>query len=259
MKTMLYLVAAFGLAANAGADPNRYEWRSFGGVNIDLLPLFSWWTYVSRATNQPMDITEMDKDKFVVVSNEWARLPPRPLPEWFRIVGDESGITIVGSMWRMNAEIESAPMLLKHETIYIQDPPTREIHDFKVARSEYLALQGAQNNDVLSEQLMQSNIQAEAVALLQTNVQPNIPPGAPPVNRPTPRTLQRDSVMTISNLNSAHARTVARAGQLAPLEKYLATFPDKNVYWLDHFAKRTGKKIDGIEVYDLGAAAELTY
>jgi len=43
------------------------------------------------------------------------------------------------------------------------------------------------------------------------------------------------------------------------LNKYFAPFPDRRVYWIDHFALRTGTQQDGLEIYDLGAAAGLTY
>jgi hypothetical protein len=47
--------------------------------------------------------------------------------------------------------------------------------------------------------------------------------------------------------------------RLGALRNYLATFPSPKVYHLDHFALRTGRQIDGLDVYDLGAAAGLNY
>ena len=129
---MQCLVALILLAATAGADPNRYEWRTFGGVNVDLKPLFGWWAFVSRSTNEPVILTQVDSNKLAVISNLWAHLPPRPLPTWSRIMAREDGISVAGAMWKVNATIEPAPMMLKQETIYIKDPPIREIEDYKL-------------------------------------------------------------------------------------------------------------------------------
>ena len=41
---------------------------------LDLQPLFRWWTFVSQATNGPLDITGMDSNKLAVVSNLWVHL-----------------------------------------------------------------------------------------------------------------------------------------------------------------------------------------
>jgi hypothetical protein len=67
------------------------------------------------------------------------------------------------------------------------------------------------------------------------------------------------SALMISNMTANHARNQYRDGQIAPLQKYLSSFPDTNIYWLDHFAVRTGKQIGGLEVYDLGNAEGMTY
>jgi hypothetical protein len=261
MKVAFCLIVALSLANRAWADPNRYAWRSFGGVNVDLQPLFAWWNHVSRNSNQPaMDLTEMNSNKLVEISNMWAQLPPRPLPDWIRITSSEDKIVVVGSMWKIDATIEPAPMMVKHQTIYLQNPPVKEIHDYKQARATRDALQNAQNQDVSYEDFMMTNIQAQADAL-RTNYASSATssiPGAVNYYAQAVR-LEQNSVLTVSNMNSAHARTQYRDGQIAPLESYLNTFPDKNVYWLDHFAMRTGKKIDGLEVYDMGVATGMTY
>jgi hypothetical protein len=261
MKIVFYLIVAFLLVDRVWADPNRYEWRSFGGANVGLQPLFAWWALVSRNSNQPaIDLTEMNSYKLVAISNMWAQLPPRPLPDWIRITSPEDKIVVVDSMWKLDATIEPAPTMVKHETIYLLNPPVKEIHDYKQARAARDALQNAQNQDVSYEDFMKTNIQAQADAL-RTNYAPSATssvPGAMNYYAQTVR-LQQNSVLTVSNMNSAHARTQYRDGQIAPFESFLNTFPDKNVYWLDHFAMRTGKKIDGLEVYDMGIATGLTY
>lgn len=255
MKTVLCFIAALGLLARADADPNRYPWRSFGAVNVDLQPLFAWWTFASETTNSPLDLTQMDSAKLAAVSNLWERLPARPLPDWFKISGRENQITIVGSRWRVDAVVAPAPMMLKHQVIYLEDPPVKEIEDFKLARSAYNTLLNAQGDEANSEQLMESNLQVEAAAMLvRTNVAV-VPPAA--VSQGL--AMQRDLILANSNLVSAQQLRLTRDSQMAALGAYLTRFPDTNVYWLDHFALRTGRQIDGIEVYDLGAAPGLTY
>lgn len=258
MKIVFYLMAALLLAATARADPNRYSLRWISGANVDLQPLFDWWTLAAQTTNRPVDITEMDTDKLAVVSNLWLRLPARPLLDWFDVKASEDKIVVVGSMWRLDATIEPAPMMFRRQTIYLRNPPVKEIQDFKLARAAFEALQGAQGKDEAAEQLWESNIQAEAAAMLPTNSTPPTVPDKPPTAAEAGK-LELNSIETASNLNRAHARTQARDRQLTSAESFLATFPNQRVYWLDHFALRTGESVDGIEVYDLGAAPGLTY
>lgn len=266
MKTIICLVAGLMLVAGAVADPNRYESRAVGVAGVHLQPLFAWWTFASQTTNAPVDITDVDREKLEVVSNIWLRLPPRPLPDWVRITASEDQIAVVGNMWKVDAMIQPAPMIIKHEVIYLKNPPVKEIQDFKLARTEYLSLQNAQSNDVAAEQLLESNIQvtaeAEAAATAQARSNASAfgqPGAAPQPYRSEVVRLEGESSATTSNLNYAHARTQSRDAAVATAERYLATFPDKNVYWLDHFALRTGKTVDGLEVYDLGTAPGLTY
>jgi hypothetical protein len=157
---------------------------------------------------------------------------------------------------------------MRHEIIFVRNPPVKEIVDYKRARDACQALQNAQASDVASEQYLQSNITAKATSLWATSATNAVPNNNNINNNNTYNSqniynqalnLEYSSASAITNLNAAHARTQARDAQIAPLQKYLSTFPDPNVYWLDHFAMRTGKKIDGIEVYDLGAAEGLTY
>ncbi len=204
-----------------------------------------------------MDITGMDSNKLAVVSNLWVHLPARPLPEWCRVVASEDQITVAGSMWKVNATIEPAPMMVRHETIYLRDPPAREIADYRQARAAFLDLQNAQNEDVASEQYMESNIQSQADAL-RTNSAAATAPNSQAIYNQT-WNLQMASTLMVSNMSAAKVRTQSRDDQMAPLQKYLSTFPATNVYWLDHFALRTGKKIGGVEVYDLGNAEGMTY
>jgi hypothetical protein len=117
-------------------------------------------------------------------------------------------------------------------------------------------LQAAQSRDLATEYSLETNIQGEAVTFIRTNSAGVV--SVPAVGLGT-STLQRDAVLASSNLTSAHSRTQQRDTQIAPLQKYLATFPDPNTYWLDHYAVRTGKVVDGLEVYDLGTAPGLTY
>jgi hypothetical protein len=258
MKTLFACLTVLLLAARAVADPIHYEWRSFGGVNFDLQPLFSWWKFASETTNAPVDITLVDPDKLALISNLWSQLPPRPMPNWYRLEASEDKIEIVGSMWRIDATVEPSPLMFKRQFIYLQDPPVKEIQDFKVARAAYTALQNAQASDDALVAYWESNVQAQAASAQANSTNPITRAELPKLAQDT-RNLQWAAAMTSSNLNSAHTRAMARDTQLAPLDQYLGTFPNKEVYWLDHFALRTGKQIDGIEVYDLGTAPGLTY
>jgi hypothetical protein len=240
MKTLFCFIVAFLFAADVSADPRRYQSRLVGAANVDLQPLFAWWTFTSPSTNHPLNITEMDTNNLAAVSNLWLRLPPRPLLDWSDIKGSEDKITVVGPMWKIDATIEPTPRMFRRQTIYLRNPPVKEIQGFKLARAAVTALQSAQGGDVAAELLWENNIQAEAAA-----------PQAP--------NLQQDMVTTVGNLNEVHDRTQTRDRKLTKVKNYLATFPDPQVYRLDHFALRTGEAIDGIEVYDLGTAPGLTY
>ena len=258
MKALFCFIVALLLAADVSADPSRYQSRVVGRSNVELQPLFAWWTFASQTTNQPLDITEVDTNKLAVVSNLWLRLPPRPLLDWLDLKVSEEKIIVVGSLWKMDATIAPAPMMFRRQTIYLRNPPVKEIQGFKLARTAVTALQSAQGGDVAAEQLWESNIQEEADTLLQTNSASATAPGKQAAVAQT-RKLQQDMVMTAANVNNAHDRTQARGRELNTAQTYLATFPDQQVYWLDHFALRTGEAIDGIEVYDLGTAPGLTY
>jgi hypothetical protein len=252
MKLAVCFMMALALAGTVGADPNRYEWRSFGGSNVDLQPLFAWWTFASETTNQPLDITAVNADKLAAISNVWEHLPARPLPDWFRIRGQEGGITEVGSMWRVDAVIEPAPMMSKHEIIYLRNPPVKEIQDFKLARASIADAQNAQANEAAAAQA--------AVSAAETNVVSF--PGKVTVHEgvAVPQfgaaAAQQKMLTAITISSNAQA---ADLNQIAVAQKYLSFFPSTTVYSLDHFAMRTGKEVDGMEVYDLGAAAGLTY
>jgi hypothetical protein len=263
MKTAFYLLGVLALVVSAVADPNRYPTRSFTTGNVELQPLFSWWTFASQTTNPPLDITEVDSNKLAAISNLWLRLPPRPLPDWLRVTARQNKIIeagpafTAGAMWKVDATIEPAPMMVKQETIYLRHPPAREIEDFRLAYAAIPALQNAQLDDMAAEAAWKNNLEAEAQALFPTNA----PPPLLPVQRIDAeiRRFKQDVAATDLNLTNAQTRTQARARQLAAASAYLALFPDSNVYWLDHFALRTGDHVDGLEVYDMGIAPGLTY
>ena len=252
MKTVIWIILALGLAARAAAGPLRYESRSFGAGNVNLQPLFGWWTFAAETTNPPLDITEIDPNKLTAVSNLWAHLPARPLPDWFRIMGNEGGITEVGGMWQVAATIEPAPMMLKHQIILLRNPPVKEIQDFKLARATYGAVQDAKANQAAALQA--------AVNAAQTNT----------VSFPGTVTTRQGVVVAQSGAAAAEQNLLtavaissnaqaADLNQLAAAQNYLSLFPNTNVYYLDHFALRTGKEVNGVEVYDLGTAAGLNY
>jgi hypothetical protein len=252
MKMAICFMVALMLAGSAGADPNRYVWRSFGGSNVSLQPLFAWWRFAAETTNQPLDISVVNADKLAAISNVWEHLPARPLPDWVRVTGMEGGITVVGDMWRVDAVIAPAPMMTKHDIIYLRNPPAKEIADFKQARAQYMALQNTQSSEVAALQSLASTDQTNAVTYPGTVTTRN-------------GVVVARSGMAAANQNAATLATLSNnlqatnASQLADLGRYLASFPATNVYYLDHFAMRTGKQINGLDVYDLGGAAGLNY
>ena len=260
MKTWICLITMLLCAARlpVQADPNRYEWRSFGDVHVDMNPLFIWWNFVSHATNDQIDLTDVDSNKLDQVSNLWQHLPARPLLEWNRVLAAETNIIVVGTLWKVTAAIEPAPMMVRTQTIFLENPPTREIQEFKKAINNYAKLSGDQEMDIAYEELLKSNIQAEAMGLLSTNAAAatTVPY---PASVASVRTYQHDALVTTTNLNDTQARTLNRKAQLGSLQQFIATFPSTNMYWLDHFARQTGRKIDGIDVYNLGTADSLTY
>jgi hypothetical protein len=251
LKTLIYGVTALLLAVGAQANPNQYQWRSFGGVNTDLQPLFVWWRLASETTNNSQDITEMNPAKLASISNLWEHLPPRPLPAWMRITGNEDGITVVGNMWRVEAIIEPAPMMLKREIIYLRNPPVKEIQNFKQARAQYASLQNGQTHQVAAAPAL-VNVQTNTVRFPGTVTTRN----GVVVGLTGAAAVEQNLATAAANSNNAQA---ANTNQLDVLRTYLASFPSMNVYCLDHFALRTGEKMEGQEIYDLGSAAGLNY
>jgi hypothetical protein len=258
MKTTLCLAAALLLLNNVRADPNRYPWRALPAANVGLQPLFTWWNSVSHTTYNSVDVSVMDTNTLAVVSNLWQHLPPRPLAGWALISASEDNIVIVGSMWKVDATIALAPMMAKRETIYIRNPPVKEIQDFRLTRATYLSLEAAQGADMVIEQYWESNIQAEASSMLPVNSDTNTGQPAQP-SADQVRILQRDMNTAISNINQLHERTKSRDAAVNAAKSYLSHFPSQDKYWLDHFAWRTGAETNGIEIYDLGTSPGLTY
>jgi hypothetical protein len=242
MRTLFCFIVAFLLAADVRADARRYQSRMVGAAHVELQPLFAWWTFASQTTNQPLNLTEMDTNNFAALSNLWLRLPGRPLLDWFDIKVSEDKITVVGSMWKIDATIAPAPMMFSHQTIYLRNPPEKEIQGFKLARAAATALQNAQGGDVAAELLWENNIQAEAASAQAPNLQDTV-----------------TAAGNLNDLNGVHYGTLTQDRKLTQVKNFIATFPDPQVYWLDHFALRTGEAIDGIEVYDLGTAPGLTF
>ena len=130
MKNVFYLIGTLLLVAHVGADPSRYPSRSMGIVNVELQPLFAWWAFASQTPNQPQDLTEMNTNKLAVVSNLWLRLPARPLLDWYNVKASEDKIIVAGSLWKVDATIGPAPMMSRRQTIYLRNPPVKEIQDF---------------------------------------------------------------------------------------------------------------------------------
>jgi hypothetical protein len=253
MKTAICFIAALVLAGDSSANPNRYELRSLAGANLNLHPLFSWWTFASQTTNHPLDITIVSPDKLAAVSNIWLHLPPRPLPDWIEISANEGNIAVSGDMWKVDATLAPAPMIIKHQVIYLRHPPVKEIQDFKNARAQFLALENGQslNGPV-----------APTPPILQPNTKINYP-GT--IKTSDGKVIGASGgTATVENevaTSAAISNNVERANQkqLDNLRDYLGTFNSTTVYTLDHFALRTGKQIDGIDVYDLGAVPGLNY
>ncbi|HUC84321.1 MAG TPA: hypothetical protein VL970_03940, partial [Candidatus Acidoferrales bacterium] len=123
--------------------------------------------------------------------------------------------------------------------------------DFKQARARFLALQTNQAPAAQSQ-----------MTVGQTNSGTIRVPGTiitsegKVVGRTGAAAVEQNMVTAAAMSNHVEA---ANLKQLAVLGSYLATFPQTNIYCLDHFAMRTGKVVDGLEVYDLGTAAGLNY
>jgi len=140
---------------------------------------------------------------------------------------------------------------LKREIIYLRNPPVKEIQNFKQARAQYASLQNGQTHQVAAAPAL-VNVQTNTVRFPGTVTTRN----GVVVGLTGAAAVEQNLATAAANSNNAQA---ANTNQLDVLRTYLASFPSMNVYCLDHFALRTGEKMEGQEIYDLGSAAGLNY
>jgi hypothetical protein len=257
MKKVILIAGLLGfMAFGASADPCRYEFRSWGGVNADLLPLFQWWTFVTNSTAKPIDMTEMNSNKLAQVTTLWAHLPGRPLPNWHRVTGQ--AIVVVGTRWRMDAVIQPAPMMRRQATIYLENPPVRECQNFAWV-SAVLPKIGAAMTSAQSDA---DYDYAESIASeKQASFWGSLRDAFPYNDRVAANAngANWDAASDQRFLTSSSNKKAVLENQWRALTRYRATFPPDARYTVDHFAIRTGKQIDGCDVYDVGTAEGLTY
>jgi len=200
-------------------------------ANVELQPLFAWWTFAAQTTNPPLDLTEMDTNKFAEVSTSGCGCPPALC--WIGSTSKPARTKIVvvgsGSMWKMEHD-EPGPMMAKRQTIYLRNPPSRR---FRISNSPAPpgALQSAQAKRWRRNRCGSSNLQARRRRCCRP-----IPRRPPP--RPTPppgfrpqftARHRRDGLQ----LEQRRARTEARDRQLTTADAYLAAFPDKQcIGWI---------------------------
>jgi hypothetical protein len=253
---MKALFIFFLAAISAHADPCRYEWRSWGGVNVSLLPLFQWWNFVAQATNPPIDMTVMSSNTLAAVSNLWLHLPAQPRPGWCRVTGSQ--ITIVGPYWKVAATIWPAPMMERHAVIYLANPPVKEIQNFNFAKNTCAALMSHQQRDASAAAGLNDDVQANLAYSRQMNFyQAAFPYNDRIVTQAD--NANREYNRSTNGLANTQSRIRSRDEMLKSLDQFLGTFPSKSAYQIDHFAKRTGTMVDGFEVFDLGSSEGLTY
>lgn len=257
MKEALLTALACLLAlATAQANPTRYEWRSFGGVNVDLSPLFHWWEGAADRTNEMIDLTEMNSNKLDEVAALWTHLPIRPLPQWNRIKAKR--ISVAGAYWVLEAEIEPAPMMVRHERIYLANPPATEIQNFNWAKSRIAALEKARHSGASQAEAIQADKADAQAEYLQIVGLHTAYPDDSNLNRKVKdlKAQKKSADQKLANLSAARE---SYDQQIEALHSFLGTFPNPDHYELDHFAIRTGKTVNGCAVYELGSAQGLNY
>lgn len=262
MKIVLALLTAIiccASAPGARANPARFEWRTFGGVNVNLTPLFLWWDYAATATNiGSTNISGMYTNEVVdAVSNIWQQLPAKPLPTWCRIQADKSSLVVEGSYWLVDADIQLAPQIWRHAKIYLANPPVTEIQNYNWAAIRLATLQAIRKSE--SDRLQATN--AVQQTYQQDSARLNLLQQAFPYNDRINQMAYNvnDAIDQAATEQERLQNRIARRDQeIKMLTDYLASYPASG-FAVDHFAIRTGKLMNGLDVYDLGAAAGLNY
>lgn len=241
----------------AAADPCRFEFRNVSGHDVDLAPVFNWWNYVSKASLiASVDITQVPTNSIAgAVSNVWSKLPAKPMVIWCRI--QSAQITVVGDYWQLDADIYLAPQIKRHAKILLAHPPVNEIQNLNWAKSrlDFLGRQQQSDYDVASDadsDYRQDSVEGHRISMLQQ---------AFPYNTVLPSQMAsaaQDQSRAENTGNKAESRIALRGQQIAFLVKFVETYPGRK-FAVDHFAFRTGKTINGMEVFDVGLADGLNY
>jgi type IV secretory pathway VirB10-like protein len=218
------------VAVSASAQTNqqlccRYPLRGFGGASaVNLTPLFQWWIYGKPAS-------ESDSQ--------------RPLSAWNRVVGTKAGD--LGQGWIVNAEIYTTRTTHTKARIVLQNPPVREEQDFDRLKQQVLQYglqvtnaQRAYQTALKAEKSDQTHSKSDARS---RNVRA----------RNSAVAYSRKAAQEQSAASNAQNQEKEARQALVAAQKILNEYPSSHgVYLIDWFALDTGKKIQGLPVYDVG-------
>ena len=258
MRRIFVLLTFLAMMVHTQADPYRYQWRQFTGHSADLQPLFSWWVAAQNIRMVAVDLDQVSSNLFVeTTSNAWNQLPAKPTPDWCLIRA--SRVSTAGARWFIqDAEIYLAPQIYKHTSLYLVNPPGTEYQNFSTCKDNLAALNTQLTQLAWQQASAQTNMGlAQAEADQYTKIKNAVPYSYTAANALAVAT----SNLTAATLtvNTLQGQKDALLKQMQPLSDYQSHFPDRTTYVLEHFARNTGQKINGVEVYDLGLAAGLNY
>lgn len=235
--TFFAVIFVFGPVNSASSQTNqsllccRFPVRGIRNANVNLTPLFTWWT--NHQSSGASNMVGLDS--------------PRPLAAWKRIVGTMSAQLEGG--WVVDADIFAGPNTSTNARIILQNPPVQEAQQYVFLKSQIPQYLLQITN---AEKAYQEHLQAEQRDRASANHYLQYWNWFPRASG--------EAYLQKANRERAAASAAQNEQQqakraLAVAEKELAAIPSsQGDYHIDWFALDTGKTYKGLAVYDVGFA-----
>jgi len=234
-KSIFWILLLAALPVVAQTNPPsyccRYPMRGFGNANVNLTPLFTWWS------RQEASLTNK--------SGNFSFLSPRPMPAWKRIVGTKVGDSQYG--WFADVEIFTNTSHGFKTRIVLQNPPIQDEQQLNALQQQ---ITGYNQQIANSQEQYKADVKEEKRAEKQAKA------GSRSWHLNEALNAKNDARLSAQKRDDAQKDQATEAqtkGSLQVAEQQLAAIPTEHGrYQIDLFALETGKSLNGLPMYDLG-------
>lgn len=232
------------MALSAQGEVLRFPLRLMGEQRVDLLPLFNYWTNMAAWQKEKEDANTSERQRRL------RQEPARPLKAWVRVMGTNDGVT--GAGWIISGEVQERPGKGKRERFVIRHVPEAD-------RNKFAGLQGAlQAQERAAERAKQvaSSSGSEASGLFargdELNGLGNDVPALRGQTQERAREYWNAAQRQYAISDEARASAAAHAAERERIAGEMKRWKRGAGYTVDFFALRTGERINGLPVYDVG-------